>query len=351
MPDRPPAVRPLTRSDGLTVIRHADPVPSARALAQQLGGTVAVGGGAVRTAVDHRLRASHLALAADPTPIDLDRLGDAMRRAEAVLARTRARVSSGLARSLNTSLAIHPDTIRQAADELLAAERALHRAQQGDPPGPARGRIAATSLGALGAIVGFTLAFDGDRAGAGIAIAGSFALAALVALALLRRVHRREVPTRQNDVELARRRWQSVAGPDDDPEELDRVLRRYDPQRETVNLLAAHHPAVRAAERAVADRRRAWVRGWRLAVGDLPGSTEPAVTPRRALVLVDLYRGLDATEAHRLHADLGRLGRDAGVIVVIGDVEVDLRDRRLVDLTTGGDELAPGRPGVAWQPA
>lgn len=350
MPDRPPASGPLTRSDGLTVIRHAEPVPSARALAQQLGGTVAVGGRAVRDAIDHRLRASHLALAAEPTPIDLDRLGEAMRRAEAVLSRTRARVSGGLARSLNTSLAIHPDTIRQAADELLGAERTLRRAQQGHPPGAAIGRTAIGTLGLLGLVIGFGVGVDGGRVRSGIAIVGLTTVVTLLALVLLRRTHRREVPSRQNDVELARRRWEAVAGPDVEPEELDRVLRRYDPQRETVNILAAHHPAVRAAERAVADRRRAWVRGWRMAVGDLPGPTEPAVTPRRALVLVDIYRDLDATAAHRLHADLGRLGRDAGVIVVIGEVALDIRERPVVDLTTA-EELAPGRPGVAWQPA
>lgn len=351
MPDRLPASGPHARSDGLTVIRNADPVPSARALAHQLGGTVAVGGRAVRVAVDHRLRARHLALAADPSPIDLDGLGDAMRRAEAVLARTRERVTAGLARSLDTSLAIHPDTIRRAADDLVAAQHALRRAERGDPPGLARGRLLAYLLGMVGATVGLTLALGGRRIELGIAVGALSVVIAILATELDRRSHRREVPARQNDVELARRRWQGVAGSDVEPDEVDRVLRRYDPQRETVSALAVHHPAVRAAERAVADRRRAWVRGWRVAVGDLPGPTVPAVTPRRAVVLVDLYRGLDEAEAHRLHADLGRLGRDAGVIVVIGEIELDLREQPVVDLTIGDDEIAPGRPGVAWQPA
>ena len=74
------------------------------------------------------------------------------------------------------------------------------------------------------------------------------------------------------------------------------------------------------------------------------------MTPRRAVVLVDIYGGLDAPAAHRLHADLGRLGPDAGVVVVIGEVELDLREQPVVDLTTA-EELAPGRPGVTWQPA
>ena len=36
---------------------------------------------------------------------------------------------------------------------------------------------------------------------------------------------------------------------------------------------------------------------------------------------------------------------------MIGEIELDLREQPVVDLTIGDDEIAPGRPGVAWQPA
>lgn len=346
MPDLP-VTGPFIRPDGLTVLRRDDPVLVARALARELGGTVAIGGPAVRDAVEHRLRSQHLGIAATPPTIDLDRLGDAMRRAEVVLERTRAQVSAGLARSLNSALAIHPDTIRRAAADVIAADHALRRARAGNPPGSARGRITATVVAIAGIAVGAMLAVSGAP-GRGLALAISSTALALAATAALRRHHQTLIPHWANGAELARRRWQQLAGRDVEPDELDRVLQRYDPQRETVGDLASCHPAVRAAERAVADRRRAWVRGWRLSVGDLVDDDAPTIEPRRPLVIGDLYSGLDAAGARRLHHDLRGLGGDAGVVVVLrpaGDV-IDLRER--VDEL---DALAPGGPGVEMQHA
>lgn len=366
MSDAQPAGGPLTRPDGLTVLRRTDPVTAARALARELGGTVAIGGPAVRDAVEHRLRFQHLGIAAPPQPIDLDRLGAAMRRAEAVLAQTRSRVAAGLARSLNTALAIHPDTIRRAATDVVDAERALRRARNGDPPGRATGRLTATALGIVGVGGGSNLAFAGAPA-RGLGLAGASLVVALVWGLLLRRHHRRLVTGWANQAELARSRWQQVAGPDDEPDELDRVLQRYDPQREAVGGLTSSHPAVRAAERAVADRRRAWVRGWRLAVGDLSDDEPSTIAPRRPLVLGDLYSGLDEVGARHLHERLRRLHGDAGVVVVLrpvtddelrgtgtgdeGGSNADPTRHLTIDLRDRADALAPGGPGVAVQPA
>lgn len=347
MPDHHPALGPFTRPDGLTVLRRDDPVLVARALARELGGTVAIGGPAVREAVDHRLRSQHLGIAASPPAIDLERLGAAMRRAEAVLERTRAQISADVARSLNSSLAIHPDTIRRAAREVTEADHALRRARAGDPPGSARGRIAATAVAVAGIGVGTLLAVSGAPV-RGLALAVATTTLALAATAALRRHHQTLIPHWANRAELARRRWQQLAGRGVEPDELDRVLERFDPQRETVGELTSCHPAVRAAEQAVADRRRAWVRGWRLTVGDLVDHDAPTIEPRRPLILGDLYSGLDAARAALLHHDLRRLRGDAGVVVVlrpVGDV-IDLRER--VDEL---DALAPGGPGVALQHA
>ena len=350
MPDPLPAVGPLASSDGLTVIRHLDPVTTARALADQLGATVAIGGPAVQRAVSQRLRSRHLGIAVTEVRPDLDRLGASMRRAERVLERTRDRVTEGMARSLNTALAVHPDTIRRAAAEVTDAERAYRRTRAGDPVGPARGRLLATWLGIAGVLVGASLTITGQLL-VGPPVAAVTALAARLVVALLRRLHGRHLPARADDVESARRRWHQLVGPHADPDDLETVLRRFDPQHDTVDDLASYHPAVRAARRAVEDRRRAWVAGWQTAVGDRPASA-PTVEARPALVLGDVYGGLDDTSARRVHADLRRLRGDHGVVVVLEEVaEVDVRDEITIDLRPVIERVDPDAPDVAVWPA
>ena len=226
MPDVQPAAGPLTQADGLIVLRDSDPVQSARALAEQLGGTVAIGGAAVSEAVGHRLRSQHLGVAAEPRQIDLTKLGEAMRRAEAVLERTRERVADNLARSLNTSLAIHPDTIRRAAADVEGAEHALRRARKGAPPQRSRTRIAAGVVGVATIVLGAVLACEGHvAAGPTLVVLG--VLVYLLTDLHVRQSCRRSIPGRANDVELALRRWHGVAGPNVEPEDLDRVLARF----------------------------------------------------------------------------------------------------------------------------
>ncbi|HEX2577684.1 MAG TPA: hypothetical protein VHK88_15130, partial [Aquihabitans sp.] len=141
-----PAPDPPDGPGGLVVIVRDDPLASARALADELRADLAIGGEAAEAAL------ARLAPPAAPPP-DLDRLGAAMRRAEAVRERTRAAAAAHLARTLNTELAIHPDTLHRAADELLAASAALARAREGRPPAEAVAgrRIRAGGTGGLAA--------------------------------------------------------------------------------------------------------------------------------------------------------------------------------------------------------
>lgn len=349
MSDASPATGPPPQAEGLIVLRNSDPVESARALAEQLGGAVAIGGRAVSEAVGHRLRTQHLGLAAEPRNIDLARLGEAMRRAETVLEKTRERVAGNLARSLNTSLAVHPHTIRRAAAQVTDAEHALRRARRGSPPTRSRHRILAAAISIAVLTVGVLRSTSGHLLVGSILILLGGAVLALVDTHV-RQTCRRTIPSRSNDVELALRRWHQVAGQNVEPDDLERVLARFDPHHDTVVRLATEHPAVRAAERAVADRRRAWVRGWRIAVGDMPDDTSSAFAPRRPLVLGDLYGGLDSVSARRLHADLRRLDRDSGVVVVLGEAVVSADTGGVtIDLRSERDEFAPGEPGVEVQ--
>src|SRR6478609_9228984 len=106
---------------GLIVMVRPDPADAARAIAEDLRAELAIGGEATERAVEriHLRELEHR---------DLDGLAAAMRRAELIRDRTREAVSSRLSQSLNTRVAIHPDTLRRAAAELLAAQTALHTA-------------------------------------------------------------------------------------------------------------------------------------------------------------------------------------------------------------------------------
>ena len=317
----PPAADSDPLFDGPIVLRHRHPAASARALAAQIGGTVAVGGVAVRDAVGRRLESIRLSDVAPSVVPDLDALCEAMRRAEAILERTRERVSANLARSLNHSLAIHPDTIRRAAGDLTAAERAIRRAYAGRPPGRALGLLACHLATIVGMGLGLMVAIEG-RPLPGAALALSTASIAFVLRVTSLRRHRRTIPALASEVELALRRWHHLAGADADPDDLDRVLSRYDPQQTTIADLAARHPAVRAARSNVEERRRAWVRGWQASVGTTAAPPTAASASRTTLVLADPYDGLDDTEVFSLRRDLRRLGRDSGVVIVLDDVTV-----------------------------
>ncbi|MEZ5137276.1 MAG: hypothetical protein R2702_06170 [Acidimicrobiales bacterium] len=205
MASGPPTPDTPGDAGGLIVMVRPDPEVAARSIADDLRAELAVGGRATEDALARR--AAQRAVARD-----LDGLADAMRRAEAIRERTRAAVSADLSSRLNTTVAIHPDTVRRAATELVAAELALEAAIAGDE----RRRRRRRRLGAGGGVA---------TAGAGAAVAALAAPpvgAAIVAIgaaggaATWRRARRQEPPSHASlraHCELARSGGSRWPGP------------------------------------------------------------------------------------------------------------------------------------------
>lgn len=364
----PPAPGTSQGPGGLTVIMHADPERAARALAATRGISITAGGNDTTQAVGRLLDAirpdpeapvAPLPTVARPTPrpneVELERLAAGMRRAEDMADRTRRRVADDLSRNLTSSLVIHPDTLRDAAAELTVAMAASAEARSGRAPTSRRARAARIgSVGAAGATataVGLMVAWP-----AGLAVAGVGAAGALARRRTGRRNARVALPQLEASEELARRRWERLAGVGTDPVDIDAIARRHDPQAGLVGDLLSHHPAVRAAQRVADERRRAWVEGWQLAVGDpliAASSPEPdqavalvtttpdgsSVVPSleadapAVLVVVSPYDGLDEAEGHALHLRLLALPDDVEVIVVLS-----------TDVLDGVDDLSVSSP-------
>lgn len=315
---------------GLIVMVRPDPAVAARSIADDLRAELAVGGHETEAAVA-RLAALHHAAR------DLDGLADAMRRADAVRERTRTQVATAVSQRLNTTVAIHPDTIRRAATELVAAELALEAAVAGDERRRRRARRGGAGSGAA-------------VAGAGVAVAAVVAPpvgAAVVAVGALggtaawwrgRRLPVAGHPSLRAHCAVARTRWEQVAGVGADPLQVEAVIHRYDPQDGIVAALVDEHPAVRAVERAAIARRVAWVAAWRAEVGDDSPIADPALadllhqqraqlwlgagspfelTEPETLVVAAPYAELPEARARDLHRRLLALPRGVRVIVVL----------------------------------
>lgn len=323
------------------VIIRDDPARSARLIANELGADLVVGGAAATAALAR--------LSAEPAepPADLTQLSTAMRRAERVLERTRARTAQHLARSLNTDLAIHPETLHRAATELCQVDDELRRARRGHP---ATGPVLGTTTRAVVAVTVATGTFlaVANRPLAGIPLAVAGVLGAALAHLVATRRTRSKVPSLEVQEASARRRWEQLAGAGGDPTDVEAVIYRYDPRQQMVADLVGHHPAVRAAHRAARARRTAWVRAWCVAVGDPyqpPESDEldglsgpgpgPAPSPadggtlghRATLVVAAPYADLSDADARRLHHRFLTLPAGPRVIVVLGP------DSRLDEIT------------------
>jgi hypothetical protein len=340
---------PAAETGGLIVMVRPDPADAARAIAADLHADLAIGGTATEQALQ-RLEARQLEYH------DLDGLARAMRRAEAVRDRTRDAVSARLSASLNTKVAIHPDTMRRAAAELLAAELALTLVLQRDQRRASRRRVlglgAGTGTAAAGAVVAVMAV---PPVGAGLAAVG----VASAGLAWTR--GRRPAPDHtslRQHAEQCRSRWEQLAGRGADPTEVEQIIHRYDPQDSVIAALAAQNPAVRAAERVAVERRLAWVAAWRDEVGDATPVVDPALrellqrdrtelwltgTARSighepdTLVVAAPYADLSEDRARHLHQRLLGLPRRQRVIVVLAPDP---------DAPTGTHI-----PGVGWVPA
>lgn len=316
-------------SGGLIVMVRPDPADAARAIADDLHADLAIGGEETERALA-RIESRQL------EHRDLDGLARSMRRAEAIRDRTRDRARAGLAQRLNTTVAIHPDTIRRAAAEVLAAEDALHAAVARERRRAVRARrlpiAGAAGSAALAVALGVAVA---PALGVVVAVAG------LTGAAMARRRAQHAPVSAHTSLishcHLCRVRWEQVAGVGADPAQVDTIIRRYDPQDQLVASLVAEHPAVRAADRLALQRRMAWVTAWRHEVGDATPIADPALREllqrdRTELWLTDAtdlaadgatlvvaapYADLPEARARELHRRLLGLPRGQRVIVVL----------------------------------
>jgi hypothetical protein len=122
------------------------------------------------------------------------------------------------------------------------------------------------------------------------------------------------------DVRVAERTWHDLAGADTDVDDLDEVVRRFDPQHEDARLLAAETVGVRAADVVLHHFQQRWLAFWRELGRDAPTAAagEAAVQAlgeqvRRPIVLVG--------PATPLGADLARVAPAAPVVVLDGPAD------------------------------
>jgi hypothetical protein len=333
---------------GLIVMVRSDPAVAARAIADDLHAELAIGGQETERALE-RLHARQL------EHRDLDALAAAMRRAEAVRDHARAAASRRLSASLNTRVAIHPDTIRRAAVELQAAEAALAIAVADDQRRLIRRRRLGTGIGTTVAAAGIAVAVAAaPPIGAAMAAAGFIGVGASRRRAS--RIQPHEHASLLGYCALARSRWEQVAGAGADADQVEAIIHRYDPQDRVVAALVGESPAVRAAERVAVQRRMAWVAAWRKEVGDATPITDPVVKEllqrdqtqlwlsgsnpseeSETLVVAAPYADLSERRARELHRRLLGLPRGQRVIVVLAPDP---------DAPTGAKI-----PGVGWVPA
>jgi hypothetical protein len=306
-----------------------DPADAAKAIAADLAADLAIGGPETEEALA-RMASRQL------EGRDLDGLAAAMRRAEAIRDRTRAAMSERLSQALNTKVAIHPDTIRRAAAELLAAQDALDGAIVGEARSQRRRRRVSWSGGGAGVVAGAALGVAAiPVVGAVVAVVG--VAGATVAVRRTRRAETPDHHSLRGHVEMCRSRWEQVAGPGADPRDVEEVVHRYDPQDSVVAGLIGQSPAVRAAERVALERRIAWVAAWRREVGDATPIADPAMRELLerdgtelwlsgtalagdepdTLVVAAPYADLPEPRARDLHQRLLALPRGQRVIVVL----------------------------------
>lgn len=302
-----------------------DPHAAARALASDLGAELVVGGDATEQLVER------LATSVGRGPrLDLDALDDAVRRAEATRDRTRAAVAEQLSQRLHTSLAIHPDTLRRAATEVLDTRERVVRAHRRTLP-RASARLRTTAFGVLAlsgvAVVGL------DALVGGIAVVVVGLLAAVISWQQERRRLRRSItPHLDAEVALAgaTRRWEQLVGPGVEPADVETVVARYDPQHDLVADLVGHHPAVRAADHLASVRHEALHAATQSLIHRAAGASAggaPSTT-----VVAAPYDGLTEERCRVLHRRLLALPTSLRVIVVLAPGP-NTDDGRILDLT------------------
>lgn len=317
-----------------------DPHAAARALASDLGAELVVGGDATEDLVER------LATAVGRGPrLDLDALDDAVRRAEDTRDRTRAAVAEQLSQRLHTALAIHPDTLRRSATEVLDTRDRVARAHRRTLP-RASARLRTTAFGVLALSGVAVVGLGALAAGIAVVVAGLLAAAASWQHER-RRVYRSIGPHLDAEVALAgaTRRWEQLVGSGVEPGEVESVVARYDPQHDLVADLIGHHPAVRAADQLAALRHEALESATQALIHRAAGASSGG--PPATTVVAAPYDGLTEDRCRILHRRLLALPTSLRVIVVLAPGP-NTDDGRVLDLTDPPEvdtraDLASGR--------
>jgi hypothetical protein len=323
-----------TYGPGLHEVTDADPESAALDLAGLLDGELLVDPGDLEQAL--RAREQDRRAIEPATLKQLRSLATELEKAERIRARTEAKVIGVLGDQLSTGtgLAVHPAAIREAGEALVAAraameevERAEQAAQQAAAavtapeavtredrpvfdydPGPARRRGTAAVIAALviaavviaGGLVPFYVALIlpliavawtlAQVRGAHHEATGSHEAASLLSdmgaatdelfgrrqAAPLGRSRALEV---QRDAAIERLRvaehqWSDLAGPGADPDDVEAVLRRRDPQLHRAEVWAAESAAVRTAAAVHRKARARWRVAWAAIDQEPPASAD-----------------------------------------------------------------------------
>jgi hypothetical protein len=127
----------------------------------------------------------------------------------------------------------------------------------------------------------------------------------------------------QEDVRVAEKAWQELAGEGVDITELDEVVRRFDPQHEDARLLAGETVGVRTAEVVLHHFQQRWLAFWRELGLEAP-TAEAGEDAVRALVAQVSRPIVLVGPATARGVDLSRVAPAAAVVVLDGaDEEPD----------------------------
>jgi hypothetical protein len=300
-----------TFGPGLHVERDGQPLARAAELAQVLGGRLCTTVDEADALLDDL--ATLPALPAEALGV-LGALAERVAAAERVVDRTVDRAAEGVGERMaatGTGMAIHPSAVRERAAAVLAAREAAAAAEERLRAGQAEAeRAQAAALAALAASQdaapapapsSLTSTVDEPPARRRrffaflrrreeppedtsestsllqqVAAATDEAFGQRVAdvarqdhLLLIRAQRDRAV----EDVRVAERAWRDLAG-DDPVEDVESVVRRFDPQHQDALAVARETVGVRAVGTLLARAQERWSEGWREI-----GFDEPAVEP------------------------------------------------------------------------
>ncbi len=338
-----------TFGPGLHVERDGQPLVRAQQLAQALGGRLC-------TSVEEADVLLGDLASLPPLPAEalgvLGALAERVAAAERIVERTVDRAAEAVGERLAATgmgMAIHPSAVRERAATVIAAREAALAAEDRLRAGQAEAEeaqaaalaaLAAGSDGAERSAVASTLdepparrrrffSFRRTRepmedtsestsllqqvaAATDEAFGQRVASAAREDHLLLLRAQRDRA---MEDVRVAERAWRDLAG-DDPVEDVEAVVRRFDPQHQDAVVVAQETVGVRAVGTLLTRALERWSEGWRSV-----GFEEPAVEPA---------------------AMAGVVARSAGAVVLAG---------RAVERADAIVVAAPAAPVVAVEPA